>query len=85
MRYQDGIGESRACAEERDGARLMQAWENGVRARHPEDGKVASAPGGNVLDHCGMHTDMVRLVRACFRFQEIGVSVVVSLTAVSVD
>lgn len=53
-RYQDGIGESRACAKERDGARLMQAWENGVRARHPEDGKVVSAPGGNVLDHCGI-------------------------------
>jgi hypothetical protein len=65
----------------------MQAWENGVRTRHPEDGKVASAPGGNVLDHCGIHRDtyIVRLVRACFRFQEKEVSVVVSLTAVSVN
>jgi hypothetical protein len=52
MRYQDRVGERRAGAEERDGAGLMQAWKNGVRACHPKDGKVASAPRRNVLDHC---------------------------------
>jgi len=61
LRYQDGVGESWACAEERDGAGLMQAWENGVGACHPEDGKVASTPWGSVLDYCGKtHTHTAR-------------------------
>jgi len=65
----------------------MQAWKNGVRARHAEDGKVASAPGRNVLDHCEIaHTHIYHTTRkSLFSFPGEGVLVVVSLTTVSVD
>src|SRR5712671_6754052 len=41
----------------------MQAWENGVGACHPKDGKVASTPWGSMLDYCGTTHTHIRLVR----------------------